>query len=318
MSAVLLGIELLHGFSRWMRTVVAELLHDHIGGLIHTKSARIDLAFYDWPEYFDHLYRARSEAYYRPHTLLEDTGSMIQDGITLGAMVAILIPFGAWIPLVLLGSCIPALIVVLRFAALQHDLRVRTTADERRTCYYDWLLTDRSVAPEIRLFNTGEHFQKAYKAWADFAAKTSAWQGARCWRSSPLGARVCLMGAGCIGWVGLRAMRGQATLGDLAFFYQAFQQGLRLMRSLLESVGRIFRNSLFLGNLFAFLELEETIREPQQAVAPSRTFHDGVRFRNVSFRYPGTDRFVLHNFDLHIPCGHVAAISGRTAWAKAR
>lgn len=316
-SAVLLGIELLQGFSRWMRTVVAELLHDHISGLIHTKSARIDLAFYDWPEYFDHLYRARSEAYYRPYTLLEDTGSMIQDGITLAAMVAILIPFGAWIPLVLLGSCIPALLVVLRFAALQHELRVRTTADERRTYYYDWLLTDRSVAPEIRLFNTGDHFQKAYKALRlRLRGENIHLAKRQVLAEFTAGGAGLLMGAGCIGWIGLRAMRGQATLGDLAFFYQAFQQGLRLMRSLLESVGRIFRNSLFLGNLFEFLELEEKIREPEQPVAPPRTFQDGVRFRNVSFHYPGTDRLVLRNFDLHIPCGRVAAILGPNGVGK--
>ena len=55
----------------------------------------------------------------------------------------------------------------------------------------------------------------------------------------------------------LRAARCRAvTLGGLAMFYQAFQQGLRLMRSLLDNTGQLYYNSLFLGNLFEFLALE--------------------------------------------------------------
>jgi len=51
-------------------------------------------------------------------------------------------------------------------------------------------------------------------------------------------------------------MRGLLTLGDLALFYQAFNKGQSLMRSLLQNVGQIYSNSLFLGNLFEFLALK--------------------------------------------------------------
>ena len=37
-----------------------------------------------------------------------------------------------------------------------------------------------------------------------------------------------------------RAMMGLITLGDLALIYAAFNQGQRLMRSLLENLGQLY------------------------------------------------------------------------------
>jgi hypothetical protein len=68
-----------------------------------------------------------------------------------------------------------------------------------------------------------------------------------------------------------RAARGpgRVSLGDLALFYQAFQQGQRLMRSLLDGVGQVYTNALFLGNLFEFLVTSRSARRTP-AVHPGR------------------------------------------------
>ena len=63
--------------------------------------------------------------------LVESLGSLLQNGLTLLAMGAVLIPFGAWIPLALLASTLPAFFVVLRHSLRQHRWRQRTTADPR-------------------------------------------------------------------------------------------------------------------------------------------------------------------------------------------
>ena len=44
--------------------------------------------------------------------------------------------------------------------------------------------------------------------------------------------------------------------------YQAFQQGMRLSGALLENVGHLYTNALFLSNLFEFLALEPAIVSP--------------------------------------------------------
>jgi ATP-binding cassette subfamily B protein len=75
-GGVLVASEVLHSASNWVRTAQSALLQDYISGLIHQKSAAVDLAFYDWPDFYDELHRARAEATYRPVMLLENLGGL--------------------------------------------------------------------------------------------------------------------------------------------------------------------------------------------------------------------------------------------------
>ena len=69
-----------------------------------------------------------------------------------------------------------------------------------------------------------------------------------------------------LAFMGWQALLGFLTLGDLAMFYQAFNQGQGLMRSLLQNLSQVYTNSLFLGDLFTFLALEPRITTPPGAL----------------------------------------------------
>jgi ATP-binding cassette subfamily B protein len=317
MAGVVLLAEILRSVTGWIRTSQSELVQDHINGLIHRKSVEADLAFYDSPDFYDHLHRARAEASYRPVALLESLGSLLQNGITLAAMLGVLVPFGWWLPVALVVSTLPALYVVLRASVRQHQWRLRTTADERRTWYYDWLLTTRETAAELRLFALGGQFQTAYRALRARLRKERV-DLAREQGLAELGAGgiALLLSGGCLAWMAWRAVQGRASLGDLALFYQAFQQGLRLTRSLLENVGQLYYNSLFLGNLFEFLALEPEVKDPALPAPAPVGLRSGIRFRHVTFHYPGSQQFTLRNLNLMVPAGRIAALVGPNGAGK--
>ena len=317
MAAVTLLAEALRTAIGWVRTHQSELVQDHINGLIHRKSVEADLAFYDSPEFYDHLHRARLEASYRPVMLLESLGGLLQNGITLVAMLAVLVPFGLWLPLALFVSTLPALYVALRYTVRQHEWRLRTTADERRTWYYDWLLTSREAASELRLFALGDRFQAAYRSLrARLRGEKLELATGQALAELGAGALAITLTGACMVAMVWRAVRGLLTLGDLALFYQAFQQGLRLMRSLLDNVGQLYYNSLFLGNLFEFLALEPTVLSPPSPQPAPVALRIGIRFQNVTFRYPGSPEPVLRDFTLDIPAGRIVAFVGPNGAGK--
>ena len=117
-------------------------------------------------------------------------------------------------------------------------------------------------------------------------------------------------------WIVRRALLGTLTLGDIALFYQAFQRGHGLIRSLLGNLGQIYTNSMFLGGLFEFLDLKSTVLEPAQPITIPTVLKRGISFRNVSFRYPGSTRPVLENFNLTIPAGRIVAVVGENGSGK--
>jgi ATP-binding cassette, subfamily B, bacterial len=317
MALVLLVSEALRGLAGALRAAQADLVQDYISSLIQKKSATVDLAFYESPEFYDSLHRARGEAGHRPIALVESLGSLMQNSITLVAMLAVLIPYGVWLPGALVVSTVPALYVVLRYALLQYHWRQRATADERRAWYYDWLLSTGESAAEIRLYGLQTHFGVAFEGLRR-KLRGERLKLAKAQGRAELAAGVggLLVSGSAIGWMGWKAVRGQAGLGDLALFYQAFQQGLGLMRSLLDNVGQLYQNSLFLGNLFEFLALVPQVVDPPAPAAAPFPLRDGICFRDVTFRYPGRERALLDHFNLKIPAGRIVTLVGPNGAGK--
>ncbi len=317
LGGVLLFSELAGNAVQWIRGIQAELLRNHISSLIHRKSVQADLAFYESAEFYDHLHRARDESGHRPVLLLENLGSALQNSVTLAAMAAVLLPYGFWIPGALLLSTLPAVYVVLRFSLKRHCLWHRNTPDERRSWYYDWLLTSGEPAVEMRLFNLGDHFRNLYRLLRQqlFHERLKLTRNETL---AQLTASVAGLGVtgGSLVWMVWRVVHGAVTLGDLALFYQAFNKGQGLMRSLLQNVGHIYSNSLFLGNLFEFLALKPQVVSPAHPVSFPMIVRQGISLENVGFRYPGCDHFALQNFNLKLPAGKITALVGANGAGK--
>jgi ATP-binding cassette subfamily B protein len=317
MVGVMLLTEVLQSVLDWVRTAQAELLQDYISTLIHAKSVTVDLAFYESSEYYDHLHRARSDASSRSLAILESGGNLLQNSITFLAMATILIPYGPWLPLVLLVSTLPAFLVVLRYNRHYHRWWERTTPDRRWIQYYDLILTHSAVAAELRLFGLGRHFQSAYQTLRQ-RLRTERLKLVKAQSLARFGAgtSALLVSGAAIAWMLWRTLQGLVTLGDLVLFYQAFERGQGLMRSMLSNVGQIYTNSLFLSHLFDFLSLQPQIGDPPHPTPSPLALREGIRFQHVSFRYPGSARLALQSFTLTIPAGRTVAIVGANGAGK--
>jgi ATP-binding cassette, subfamily B, bacterial len=317
MGAVLLLIELVQSASTWIRTAQAELIRDHLSALIHEKSVAADIAFYESPEYHDRLEQARNDLSSRPLALLEAGGALLQNIVTLLAIGALLVPYGVWLPLALVVSTAPALLVVLQFNLRYHHWWKQTTADRRWTQYYDSILTSSLVAPELRLFDLGFYFQSAYQALRG-RLRTERLKLTRAQAIARLLAGLFgLIIAGlAMGWMVWQVLQGRATLGELALFYQAFNQGQGLLRALLESAGQIFANTLFLGNLFDFLNLKSQIVDPSKPVPAPYPLRHGIHFEDLTFSYPGAHRAILQDFNLTVSAGQIVSLVGANGAGK--
>ncbi len=316
-ALVLLLNEVLNSLAAWVHTAQGELVSDHIYSLIHAQAIRLDLGFFETPAFYDQLHRARVDAIHRPVALLENLGALLQNGITLLAMAAVLLSFGPWIPAVLLLSTLPALLVVVRYTLRFHRWRVKNTKNERRTRYYDWIITWHESAAELRLFALGKHFKDAFQT----LRKRLREEHIRLTRDQALGElaagglALLAMGAS-LAWMVWQAVQGIVSLGDLVLFYQAFNQGQRLMRTLLANAGEIYRNLFFLENLFEFLSLEPEVVGPPAGESTPVKPHGDIRLKGVSFQYPDSQRVALKDFDLTIPAGQIVAIVGENGAGK--
>ena len=316
LAAVLLATELSGVVMGWVRVVLGERVSDHVRDRVHRQAVAVDYAFYESPAYFDRLNRVLGEAGSRPLAILQGVGALVQNAVTLLAFVGVLLPYGAWLPLALLASTVPAFWVTVRHKRRHHEWWETRTETTRRANYYSLLLTNSISAAEVRLFGLDRVFAPAFRSLrARLRDERSALE--RRQAVGRLGAAVLGLAAagGAMAWVGLRALSGAATLGDIALFYQVFQRGQGLARTLLGGIGQLYGDALFLEHLNGFLQERPSVTSPP-APAPVPAVRRGLRFENVTFQYPGTDRPALTDFDLDLPAGKTVALVGENGAGK--
>ena len=317
MAIALILTEVFRGVISWVRTLQAELVQDYISGLIHQKSIAIDYAFYESSDYYDRLNRARSDASNRSLGLLENSGALLQGSITLITLAAILLPYGAWLPLILIASALPAFYALLNLNRRQHEWWLTTTTDRRWLTYYDLLLTQGPVAAEIRLFKLGSYFQTAYqnlrRRLRTEQMKLLREKGLIRFGATLVG--LCISSIALM-WMARQVLLGLLTVGDLALFYQIFNRGQSLMSSLLTSLGQIYSSGLFLNTLFEFLWIEPQIASPSLPKSLNHPIQSHICFKDVTFQYHGSQSPVLEEFNLTIPAGKIVAIVGDNGAGK--
>jgi ATP-binding cassette subfamily B protein len=120
----------------------AQAVTDHVQDTLHAQSVRVDLAYYENPEYFDRLHRAQQEAPLRPPLIL---GALLRLARSAAFLLAVggllLFSMQRFFFVALLVTSVPAVLLRLRHAGALYRWHRRRTPIERRILYLNWLLT---------------------------------------------------------------------------------------------------------------------------------------------------------------------------------
>ena len=117
-------------------------------------------------------------------------------------------------------------------------------------------------------------------------------------------------------WTGGRAiLDGRITTGDLVIFLIYLGMLSWPMIALGWVVNLFQRGAASMGRVSRVLGTEPAVQDAPDAVAPA-TVRGEIEFRDVWFRYPGSDRDVLRGVSFHVPAGATVAIVGPTGSGK--
>lgn len=124
------------------------------------------------------------------------------------------------------------------------------------------------------------------------------------------------LGSVLVLWIGgQEVIAGRITVGD----YVAFGFYLVLLMWPMIAVGwvtnQIQRGAASMGRINSLLAEPYVIDDPDEAISPA-AMNGAIEFRDVSFRYPGTERWVLKNISFRIEPGQTVAVVGGTASGK--
>ncbi|AFZ34359.1 Xenobiotic-transporting ATPase [Stanieria cyanosphaera PCC 7437] len=310
-------ISLCQSLTELVNTAHSQKVTDYMQGIIHAKSIEADLEYYENAKYHDALQRAQQEAPYRPPQILNRLAEAGQNGISLVAMIGLLLSLHWGIIGILLVAAIPAVLVRMKYSRVMYYWQRRRTQLERQSMYLGWMITADQYAKEIRLFDLGSWFSKEYlkirnKLYQERLSIATKRSIAYFLAQATAGIFVF----GVFAFIIYQTIQGILLLGDLVLYYQALQRGQQNLKALLTSLSGLYEDNLFLANLYEFLDLKPKIVEPEYPKLLPQPITKGIIFDNVSFQYTDSARQALKNINLTIKPGETIALVGENGSGK--
>lgn len=119
-------------------------------------------------------------------------------------------------------------------------------------------------------------------------------------------------------YIARKVYDGILKVGDYSLYTGALSSISNGVSTLISTTATIYEGTLFIDNMIVFMNEEPTIVPliPDDVLHVKRHVGHTIEFRDVSFRYPGTERMIIKHMNLYLAAGETAVLVGLNGAGK--
>lgn len=304
--------------SGMVNSIAGELVSNHIKLSIMNKAKTVDLSSFDRPGFYEKMENANREATMRPISILRSTFDVISTVISAVSFIVVLAGLNIFAPLVIILFALPTAYVTAHYRNRNFRYMRWHSKERRQMEYYSSLITNKDGVKELRIMDLSDTFITNYKTvFGKYFAgirRLILQEGI----VQTILALVSVFVNCCLfTYIAYRVVALGEPIGQYSLYTSALTSLAGYVSSLIGSTTAIYEGTLFIDNMMVFMKEESKIvPRTQTPVLPKKSSPHTIEFRNVSFRYPGTDRDVLHNINLSFRPDETVVIVGLNGAGK--
>lgn len=280
-----------------------EKLYFAIYKTIYEKAAKMDYEAYDNPEYYNDLVLAMNSMNERAYAVLSNTQDILTNIIgvvTIGAVILTIDP----ICLVFVAVCVSIMVPIGRLIAKVNVERTEAmTPLDRKNLYFSRVFYLQDYAKELRLSGAGKMIETRYNKNISDRIKTVSpyltkqWKLYFCQECLPM---TLLIYLGITLLMGYKAIvTKEVGLGDFAATFNGASSISNSVFAITSQFAISMReNGLYVEKFRRFMNAKEKMISGKKTTIYENPVT--IKFENVSFKYPGTDKYVLKNVNFEI------------------
>lgn len=298
--------------------IAGELVTNHIKMMIINKAVTVDQQSFDRPEFYEKLENANREAGMRPLHILTATFDVISSILSAISFIAVLATLSIYAPIVIILTSIPGAIVNYHYRNRNFFYMRRHSKERREMNYYSNILVNKDHAKEIKILGLGATFVEKYKSvFARYYAgirKLILKEGV-----SQILVGLIAVTANCVlfAYVAYHVVFENGAIGDYTLYTGALSSISTAVTTLVSSTARIYEGTLFIDNMMTFMKEETTIVPLLgDGQKPKRGGEHTLELRGVSFRYPGSEHYVIRDVNLKFTSGERIVLVGLNGAGK--
>ena len=303
--------------NKMVMSLSGELVTSHIRRKIMRKAKDIDVACFDIPDFYEKLENANREAGMRPVQILNSTLNIVSTTISIISYIVVLLQISTVAPLIVGILALPYAVVNYVYRKKTVRYMYRRSKARRQMNYYSSSVVNKDMVKEMRLFGLAEDFEKRYdEVFKDYfkgLKRLILEEGAL---NVAFGLLRIVSTCALFYFVATLVINDNIQIGDYSFYTGAVSSIGMGITTFITGTASVYEGTLFIDNLISFMKHESSIVSLPDAVIPEEGIGHTVEFKNVSFKYPGSDKLVLENFNFTLKAGETVALVGLNGAGK--
>ncbi len=306
--------------SKRLLDVRGQLVQMSLDRVLAEKIMHIEYSHLEDPYYLDLKERARFAMTNQSavSNLIQSITEILRQGVTLIGLVVIMLQLSWLLVVVLLITIALMLFIQARFAKYQQKFFQDLIPVNRKYGYYVGLCFNPLGQKDVRLYNMGDmigdkiiEFDKELVAWfTEYRHKSAIYMGLY----QVINVFQVVL---AYGYVGIRCIvdfgGGLISIGSLTMYVNS---AINFSLAIFEMGTNVVTINQMLSYLEPFLELMELPEEKEIAGSEILKEISSIRFENVTFSYPKTDKKVLEDISFEIKKGEKISIVGLNGAGK--
>ena len=311
-------VSLVNSVSGMIVRTSSEIVTNHVKCKIMNKAKSLDLASFDNPEFYERLENANREAGMRPIEVIRSSFSIVSNIISVISFIAILSAVAWFAPLVVVMLSIPSAIITFYYRKKNFNYMRRNSKARRQMAYYNNTLVDKDLVKEMRLFSLSDTFifnyNKVFKTYFKGIKGLILGEGIG---NIAISLVTTAVNCALFFFIAYTVTKGSGQIGDYSLYTGALTSIASCVATLVTTTSGIYEGTLFIDNMIVFMNEEQKII-PSLSEPKKVTRHIGhtIEFKNVSFKYPGTQRYVLKDISFVINPGDTVVLVGLNGAGK--
>jgi ATP-binding cassette subfamily B protein len=280
------------------------------------KTSELNLDQLEDAEFYDKLERARQQTTGRVG-LMSNILTQAEDLVVIFTLLAGVVAFEPWLIILLVVSVVPTIINEIKFSGTSYSLARSWTQERRELDYLRYAGASDVTAKEVKLFGLSNYLADRFKNLSDtyyLMSKKLAKQRAG-W-----GSLFNVIGTGAYYGAYLlivfRTVAGIFSLGDLTFLSGSFNRLRSKLQGFFTRFTAITESALYLQDYFEFLDLKYSENSEKEKLALPKKIKKGFEFKNVGFKYPKSEAWVVRNINFELKAGEKLAFVGENGAGK--
>lgn len=282
---------------------------------LYNKCTEVELACFENPEFYDKYVKATTDVIWRMWSItwtVTNIFAVIIGMILYGSLLFTMDPvFIIFAILPLFGAFIKK-----KWNEQWHKHSTEDRELHRRAQYAQRIFYSGDYAKEMRLSNASELLLEKYDKASDGRVDIVRRYGFKemMLEVAQHGLQTIITNPLAIGYAVFRTVvTGTLGIGDCAVVINSVSQLTSTFSQITDRYWSLHEHALFFGDFKTFMDYEPRMKDSENAISAERGV---IRLENVSFKYEGSDEYVLKNVSLELGSEEKIALVGHNGAGK--